>query len=69
MKKIAVLGFGTVGSGVVETIDINGLFDTKTENAVREFQRINGLDITGEVDKLTWNRLAASYQKYAFSEG
>lgn len=52
-----------------ETIDINGLFDTKTENAVREFQRINGLDITGEVDKLTWNRLAASYQKYAFSEG
>ena len=39
----------------------NGRFSTATENAVREFQRIGGLDVTGRVDRLTWNRLSEEY--------
>ena len=34
MKKIAVLGFGTVGSGVVETIDINAEAITKRTGGI-----------------------------------
>ncbi len=37
---------------------ISGRYDSLTEAAVREFQRANLLPVTGEVDKITWNRLA-----------
>ena len=39
----------------------NGRFGTATATAVREFQRIGGLDTTGRVDRRTWNRLAEEY--------
>ncbi|MBQ4066353.1 MAG: peptidoglycan-binding protein [Clostridia bacterium] len=39
----------------------NGRYGTATSNAVREFQRLGGLDMTGRVDRLTWNRLAEEY--------
>ena len=39
----------------------NGRFGTATAAAVREFQRVGGLDITGRVDRRTWNRLAEEY--------
>ena len=39
----------------------NGRFGTTTEGAVREFQRVGGLDMTGRVDRRTWNRLAEEY--------
>ena len=39
----------------------NGRYGTATEGAVREFQRIGGLDTTGRVDRRTWNRLAEEY--------
>ena len=42
-------------------IPLSGLYDELTENAVREFQRINLLDSTGETDLNTWNRLASEY--------
>lgn len=40
-----------------------GTYDTATENAVREFQRINSLNITGKVNKSTWDALATQYNK------
>ena len=39
----------------------NGRYSSVTEGAVREFQRAGGLEETGRVDRLTWNRLAEEY--------
>lgn len=39
----------------------NGRFTTATSGAVREFQRAGGLDMTGRVDRRTWNRMAEEY--------
>lgn len=40
---------------------VNGVYDEATAEAIRQFQRANLLDATGEVDRTTWNRLAAEY--------
>lgn len=39
----------------------NGRYGTATAGAVREFQRVGGLDMTGRVDRRTWNRIAEEY--------
>lgn len=39
----------------------NGRYSQATTAAVREFQRAGGLDMTGRVDRRTWNRLAEEY--------
>ncbi len=39
----------------------NNVFDRRTQNAVREFQRIFSLPQTGNVDERTWNTLADVY--------
>ena len=36
-------------------------FTAETEREIRKWQKVIGHDITGEVDKLTWNRLAEHY--------
>ncbi|MBE9136073.1 peptidoglycan-binding protein, partial [Nodosilinea sp. LEGE 07088] len=36
---------------------ITGIYDQTTQNAVREFQRVNGLPVTGTVDAATWQAL------------
>jgi uncharacterized protein YgiM (DUF1202 family) len=36
---------------------VSGIYDQTTQNAVREFQRVNGLPITGVVDAATWQAL------------
>ena len=36
---------------------ITGINDQTTQNAVRDFQRVNGLPVTGTVDEATWNKL------------
>ncbi|WP_035990387.1 peptidoglycan-binding protein [Leptolyngbya sp. KIOST-1] len=36
---------------------INGIYDQTTQAAVREFQRVNGLPVTGIVDAATWQAL------------
>ena len=48
----------------LENQEITGIYDQLTSDNVRDFQRINGLDVTGEVNKETWNRLAEAYNKY-----
>ena len=37
------------------------LFDTRMQNTVREFQRIFGLNPTGQIDERTWNTIADVY--------
>lgn len=39
----------------------NNIFDLRTQNAVREFQKIFSLPETGNVDERTWNSLADVY--------
>lgn len=48
-------------SGVV----ITGVFDEPTEKSIRTFQKSNNLDVTGNVDLKTWNRLSDIYNEYA----
>ncbi len=39
----------------------DGIYGPNTVQAVREFQRQNGLPVTGETDYTTWNKLVAIY--------
>lgn len=39
----------------------NGIFGVDTEAAVREFQEIFGLEVSGEVDKSTWYKIKQYY--------
>lgn len=43
------------------TIAVDDEFDTETEKSVRQWQRVIRAPETGEVDKLTWNRLVEYY--------
>lgn len=48
---------------------INGVFDTKTENAVKKLQLINKLTADGIVGKNTWNALTFLYAPLAICGG
>lgn len=43
-------------------VAVNNVFDLRTQNAVREFQRIFQLPQTGQVDETTWNTIADVYR-------
>lgn len=45
----------------VPQIEITGYFDLPTEEAVRAFQQIYGLPVTGAVDERTWNDIFRAY--------
>lgn len=40
----------------------NAVFDTRTQNAVRKFQQIFSLPVTGQVNEITWNTIADAYR-------
>lgn len=46
-------------------IQLSGIYDDATRNAVLKFQEKNGLTPTGVVDRITWNRLAEHYNTIA----
>ena len=45
----------------IPTVPVDGIFDTRTEEALSAFQRIYGLPVTGRADLATWNLLFAEY--------
>jgi len=47
---------------------IDGVYGGKTEAAVRRFQEINRLPVTGAVDRRTWNRMAEQFNVYVGEE-
>ena len=47
------------------TFERDGTYDGDTALAVKEFQRIHGLPITGRVDRRTWSELSRAYDSYA----
>ena len=58
-------------SAVMETaslVELSGIYDEPTENAIRELQQIYRIDEDGIVDTLTWNRLARLYGRYGDGE-
>ena len=42
----------------LEPVPVNGVYDAPTEEAIKQFQRCNGLEPDGKVDKRTWNAMA-----------
>ena len=42
-------------------VPLSGIYGVQTENAVREFQSVNGLNKTGIADRNTWRRLSEEY--------
>ena len=46
----------------IPPVPIDGIFDSRTEEALREFQRLRGLPVTGRGDEQTWERLFADYR-------
>ena len=46
----------------LDDVPQNGLYDEKTAEAVKEFQRRHLIPVTGEVDKQTWDTLVGSYE-------
>lgn len=45
----------------ISVVDITGVYDEATENAVREFQVLYGLPVTGEIDERTWDTMFDAY--------
>ncbi len=43
-------------------IELNGIYDVNTQNAIKLFQRKNLLNDTGIIDATTFNRLADAYE-------
>lgn len=46
-------------------IELSGVFDAPTEEAIKIFQRASGLTDDGRVDLITWNRLTRDFFNYA----
>ena len=50
-RRLKLIGF------LPANFAISGIYDLETQAAVREFQRVNGLPVTGVVDAATWHAL------------
>ncbi|MDF2678614.1 MAG: putative peptidoglycan-binding protein, partial [Bacillota bacterium] len=50
----------------IPRITPNNIFDTQTETAVLEFQKLYGLPPTGRVNKETWNKVVEVYRELRF---
>jgi len=46
-----------------DALDTVGIYDEATSNAVRNFQKVNGLPQTGRTDVKTWNLLTRAYNE------
>ena len=42
-------------------VAVDGIYGAETVRAVEEFQRLSGLEVTGRVDRITWDRLFEEY--------
>lgn len=48
----------------IPLINPDGIYDSKTREAIVEFQKIYGLPQTGVIDLITWNTLVNEYSRY-----
>jgi peptidoglycan hydrolase-like protein with peptidoglycan-binding domain len=61
LRKIAQI------TGGVPLINTDGIYGEATREAVSVFQQENGLPVTGEVDKATWDRIFAVYKDSVYA--
>ncbi len=47
----------------IRHIPVDGIWDSETRNALMAFQKKNSLPVTGVVDRTTWDRLKAEYDR------
>lgn len=47
----------------INPVPIDGVWESDTQKAVAAFQKENGLRMTGTVDRETWDKLKAEYDK------
>lgn len=50
------------GEPNIPALPIDGIFESQTEDALREFQRSRGFPVTGSADQETWERLYRDYR-------
>ncbi len=48
--------------GTLPLVAVDGVYGDGMEEAVREYQQMNSLPATGEVDSMTWDRVASDYE-------
>ena len=53
----------------IPLIIIDGIYSEETKDAVKEFQRLNSLPVTGVVDEKTWNAIYLEYLQIAETTG
>jgi peptidoglycan hydrolase-like protein with peptidoglycan-binding domain len=51
---------------MIPTIEPTGVYDVTTQQAVREFQRLQGLDPTGMTDEQTWDSIVDIYRQQRY---
>ena len=51
----------SVYNNSISPISIDGIFGSATRNAVEAFQRYYGIEVTGEVNRETWNSISNAY--------
>lgn len=61
-----MLSFISQRLDAIPPVQINGIFDEATLNAVLEFQNIMQLQETGIIDEDTWNELASTYRELRY---
>ena len=49
----------------LEAVELTGVFDSATEQAIKELQRASGLDVTGELDRSTYKRLLYDFSSHS----
>ena len=48
--------------GSIPEPPLSGTLDSGTAESISSFQRLNGLPITGNLDKITWKNLVLQFQ-------
>ena len=52
----------------IPPVEVNGIFGSATRSAVRAFQSLFGLNVTGIVDALTWDAITDAYVDVVYSQ-
>jgi peptidoglycan hydrolase-like protein with peptidoglycan-binding domain len=52
----------------IKTVEITGIYDENTKDAISEIQARYLLPVTGKTDKLTWNALVRLYDSLSLYE-
>ena len=49
-------------------MEVTGVYDEATMNAIMQYQKKFGLRVTGNVDRITWNSIGGTYLDIVSSE-